>query len=59
MQHYCIYVIGQDGHFIKSLVISCEDDNAAIAATKPLMDDHDLELWHPDRRIAQFDSRLE
>jgi hypothetical protein len=57
MQHYRVYVIGQDGHFIKSIDLSCEDDNAAIAATKPLIDGHDLELWQRDRRIARFDSK--
>lgn len=48
--------IGQDGHFIKSIDLSCEDDNAAIKATKPI-DEHDLELWLRDRRIARFDSK--
>jgi hypothetical protein len=45
VQHYRVYVIGQDGRFIKSIDLSCEDDDAAIEATKPLIDGHDLELW--------------
>jgi hypothetical protein len=57
MQHYRVYVIGEDGHFIKSIDLSCDDDNAAIEATKPLIDGHGLELWQRDRRIARFDMR--
>ena len=59
MQHYRVYVIGQDGHFIKSIDLSCEDDNAAIAATKPLIHGHDLELWQQDRMIARFERKPE
>jgi hypothetical protein len=57
MQGYRVYVIGHDGRFIKAIDLSCEDDNAAIAATKPLIDGHDLELWQLDRKIARFDSK--
>jgi hypothetical protein len=57
MQHYRVYVLGQDGRFIKSIDLSCEDDNAAIEAAKPLINGHDLELWQRDRRIARFDSK--
>jgi hypothetical protein len=57
MRDYRVYVIGQEGHFINVIDLSCEDDNAAIKATKPLIDGHDLELWQRDRRIARFDSR--
>jgi hypothetical protein len=59
MQLYRAYVIGQDGHFIRSIDLSCADDNAAIESAKQLIDGHDLELWQRDRRIARFDSKLE
>jgi hypothetical protein len=59
MPDYRVYVIGQDGHFINVIDLSCEDDHAAIKSTKPLIDGHDLELWQRDRRIARFDSRTE
>jgi hypothetical protein len=59
MEHYRVYVIGQDGHFIKSIDLSCADDSAAIESAKQLIDGHDLELWQSDRRIARFDSRPE
>ncbi len=57
MDHYRVYVIGRDGRFIKSIDLSCADDNAAIESTKQLIDGHDLELWQRDRRIARFDSK--
>jgi hypothetical protein len=36
---------------------SQQSASAAIAATKPLIDGHDLELWQRDRRIARFDGK--
>ena len=57
MEHYRVYVIGQDGRLIRSIDISCVDDSAAIESAKQFIDGHDLELWQRDRRIARFDSR--
>ena len=57
MQHYRVYVIGEDGHFIRSIDLSCADDSTAIESAKQLIDGHDLELWQRDRRIARFDTR--
>jgi hypothetical protein len=57
MQHYRVYVIGQDGHFIRSIDLSCADDDAAIESAKQLIEGYDLELWQRDRRIARFDSK--
>jgi hypothetical protein len=59
LQHYRVYVIGQDGRFIRSIDLSCEDDDDAIKSAKQLIDGHDLELWQRDRRIARFDSKPE
>jgi hypothetical protein len=59
VQDYRVYVIGQDGHFNRAIDLSCDDDSAAIAATKALINGHDLELWQQDRRIARFDSKPE
>jgi hypothetical protein len=59
MHHYRAYVIGQDGHFIRSIDLNCADDGAAIESAKQLIDGHDLELWQRDRRIARFDGRPE
>jgi hypothetical protein len=57
MQDYKAYFIGHDGRFFKAIDLSCEDDSAAIAATKPLIDGHNLELWQRDRRIARSDGK--
>jgi hypothetical protein len=57
VQHYRVYVIGQDGHFIRSIDLSCTDDSAAIESAKQLIDGHDLELWQSDRKIARFDGK--
>jgi hypothetical protein len=54
MQDYRVYVIGEDGHFIRSIDLVCADDDAAIAAAKQLIERYDLELWQRDRRIARF-----
>ena len=59
MQHYKIYLIGKDGRFFKAIDIGCEDDAAAVAEAKTLVDGHDLELWQRDRRIARFDGKPE
>ena len=57
MQYYRVYVIGRDGHFIKSIDLNCADDGAAIESAKQLIDGYDLELWQRDRMIARFDRR--
>lgn len=53
MQHYRVYVLGEDDHFINAIDLSCADDIAAIESAKQLIDGHDLELWQRDRRIAR------
>jgi hypothetical protein len=59
MQHYRVYVVGKDGHFIKSIDLNCTDDSAAIESAKQLIDGHDIELWQRDRHIAKFDHKPE
>ncbi len=54
MQHYRAYFIGLDGHFIKSIDMSCSDDGAARDSARKLVEGYyDVELWQgarPDRR---------
>jgi hypothetical protein len=57
--HYRAYVIGQDGHFIKSVILDCDNDDAAIESARQLVDGHDVELWQLDRQIAKFDRKPE
>jgi hypothetical protein len=39
---------------MKSLVLDCVDDRAAIESAKQLVDGHDIELWQQDRMIAKL-----
>ena len=56
MQRYRVYFIGQDGHFNRSVDLSCADDSAAIELAKQLIDGHDLEALARYRRLARFDT---
>jgi hypothetical protein len=57
MSNYRVYVIGDDGHFLRAIQIDCQDDNAAIESARQFIDGHDIELWQRDRRMARFDAR--
>jgi hypothetical protein len=59
MTHYRAYFIGRDGHFIKSVILDCADDEAAIESAKQLVDGHDVELWQMDRHLAKFERKPE
>jgi hypothetical protein len=55
MPDYRAYIIGQDGHFQSSVVLTHDDDDSAREAAKQLVDGHDVELWLRDRKIATFE----
>jgi len=56
MPDYRIYIVGRDGHFQRSkALLDCVDDVAAIAAATQLIDGHDVELWHRDRKVGVLD----
>jgi hypothetical protein len=59
MSHYRAYIVGRDGHFIKSVVLDCADDDAAIQSAKQLVDGHDVELWQLARQVAKFERKPE
>jgi hypothetical protein len=53
MPDYRIYAIGSDGHFYNSVALpDCADDEVAIEAAKQHIDDHDVEVWQRDRKVA-------
>ncbi len=52
MMDYRAYVVGKDGHFQDFKVVEAEHDEDAIAKATKLVDGHDLELWHLDRKIT-------
>jgi hypothetical protein len=54
MQEYRAYIVGDDGHFLRAVDISCEDDDTAKEHAKRLVDGHDVELWQLDRKIETF-----
>jgi hypothetical protein len=57
MPNYRAYVVGDDGHFYKSVALDEPDDAAAITAAKQLVDGHDVELWQRDRKIAKLEKK--
>jgi hypothetical protein len=57
MADYRVYLIGGDGHFIKAILLDCDDDPAAIESAKQFCGEHDIEVWQRDRKIAAFKAR--
>lgn len=54
MAWYYAYIIGHDGHITCRVEIVCADDEIAKERAKQLVDGHDVELLHRDRRIVTF-----
>ena len=54
-----MYIIGENGHFIKAIDLGCADDSAAIESAKQLIDGHDVELWQQNRKVAWFGTKPE
>jgi hypothetical protein len=51
MSYYRAYMIGSDGHFTKSVDLSCDKDEAAREKSE-LVNGHDVELWQRARKVA-------
>jgi hypothetical protein len=51
---YRAYLIGSDGYFHSSVRIESGDDETAIKAAEQLVNGHDVELWHGDRKVSIF-----
>jgi predicted dinucleotide-binding enzyme len=54
MQHYRVFKIGLDGHVFQCIDLTCSDDNDAKKQAMALVEDHDIELWQLDKRIATY-----
>jgi hypothetical protein len=52
MSDYRAYILDHDGHIHSAKPLVCDDDDAAIAAAKQLVDGHDVELWQVARKIT-------
>lgn len=54
MKDYRVFIIGHDGRVVGRHDLFCLDDEAAKAEAAKLLDDHVMELWHRDQKIAEF-----
>ena len=54
MAEYRAHIIGQDGGLLREVMLLCPDDEIAKQYAKQLVDGHDVELWHHDRKIKTF-----
>lgn len=54
---YRTYLIGADGHIQQRIDLLCENDEAAKEQAEQLVDGHDVELWHLNRRICAFKAK--
>lgn len=54
MVEYRAYIIGEDGHFTKAVVLNCPDDETAKEQARRLVDGHDVELWQLGRKVEMF-----
>jgi hypothetical protein len=52
MSDYRAYIVGADGHFKSAEFIVADDDKEAVEAAEKLVDGHDVEVWHLDRKIT-------
>jgi hypothetical protein len=59
MPEYRAYFIGSDGHFIDAKHIPCDNDETATAAAEQLVNGHEIELWHGNRKVAAFNAKPE
>jgi hypothetical protein len=51
MAEYRVYIVGLDGHFIKSIGLDCRSDEAAIEHAKQFVDGRDVEIWSGERPV--------
>jgi hypothetical protein len=54
MQEYRAYIVGPDGHVEGRFNLHCSNEAEAIKLAKQFVNDHDVELWQLDRKIATF-----
>jgi hypothetical protein len=53
---YRAYVVGPDGHFLRSHTFVAVTDNAAFEHARNLVDGHDVALWSGARFVAKLKS---
>ncbi|HET7886266.1 MAG TPA: hypothetical protein VFL62_08580 [Bradyrhizobium sp.] len=50
-QPYCIYVLGDDGHFQRRVDLVCENDARAKDKAEQMLDGQSIEIWQSARRV--------
>jgi hypothetical protein len=48
---YRLYVLDDEGHFVRGIDLACTDDQHARAVAAGHLGGHDLELWQGRRRV--------
>jgi hypothetical protein len=56
MPEYRAYIIGSDGHFVRSVELLCPDEETAKEHALKLRAGQDVELWQADRRIVTLNA---
>ena len=54
MRDYRAYVMGPDGHIKDRIEFWSKDDEKAKEQAEQYADGHDVELWHRDKKIAEY-----
>lgn len=55
MRHYRAYPIGNDGHVLPPTVITADDDRAAIAQAKAILNEKPIEVWEQSRLVVRLE----
>ena len=56
MADYRAYIVGSNGHFQDFKVVDASTDEDAVESARKLVDGHDIEVWHLDRKLAVLKS---
>jgi hypothetical protein len=54
MSDYRAFYVGAHGNFEESKALDCDNDRAALASAKKLLDGKDIEVWDGVRKIARL-----
>ena len=54
---YRVYFKDSDGHIIRRIDLTCQDDEIAKQQAQKLVDGHDVELWQLHRKICEFKAK--
>lgn len=49
---YRACILDQDGHISCMVKLDCADDDAAKQMAARMLDDHDIEVWQGERKVA-------